>query len=378
VTEREQPAAGRQRGGAGLPSSEELPLTGVRVLEFCWVWAGPLLGQYLADLGAEVIKVEWYKRFDLYRTRGVERLQGRVPERKRREMSRSFHSLNRNKVSLTLDLKDDESRRQIIELCRQTDLVIENFTAGTLERLGLGYQAMSAVNPRLVLLSLSGFGEGSPLERMRSYGLVVSALAGVEDEIRELQSGEFVGSPTFVISDPNAAVYGLLGSMAALRSAAATGRGTHLTVSQFDALNAFAGSGAASTSRTVTTLDSQFLVVDGVDAGMNELAAELAALPAEAALARCAELGHAAAIICDPEVADVNDAFGTTTVLDDHPAVGRESLVAAPWRVNGRPPGIRKPAPLLGEGNMYVLGDLLDLSPEEVAALGSEPPRTQR
>jgi len=65
-------------------------------------------------------------------------------------------------------------------------------------------------------------------------------------------------------------------------------------------------------------------------------------------------------------------------VLDDHPAVGRESLVAAPWRVNGRPPGIRKPAPLLGEGNMYVLGDLLDLPAEAVAALGSEPTPTQR
>ena len=76
-----------------------LPLQGVRVLELCWVWSGPLLGQLLADLGAEVIKVEWYKRFDLYRTRGVERLTGQVPEKLRREMSQSFHGLNRNKIT---------------------------------------------------------------------------------------------------------------------------------------------------------------------------------------------------------------------------------------------------------------------------------------
>jgi crotonobetainyl-CoA:carnitine CoA-transferase CaiB-like acyl-CoA transferase len=379
MTEIQEPAAaaGRQRGESALPTSDELPLTGVRVLEFCWVWAGPLLGQYLADLGAEVIKVEWYKRFDLYRTRGVERLQGKVPETKRREMSRSFHSLNRNKVSLTLDLKDEQSRRQVIALCAQSDLVIENFTAGTLERLGLGYEALSAVNERLVLLSLSGFGAGSPLERMRAYGLVVSALAGVEAEIRDPESDAFVGSPTFVISDPNAAIYGLLGALAALRSADATGRGEHVTVSQFDAMNAFAGSDAAPASRTISTQDDQFLVVDESGTPLdNALAAELAATSAEVGLARCRELGRPAAIICDPEVADVNQVFGTTNVLDDHPAVGRESLVAAPWRVDGRPPGIRKPAPLLGEGNLYVLGDLLGLSPDEVATISSEPPRT--
>ena len=133
--------------------SGALPLSGIRVIELCWVWSGPLLGQFLADLGAEVIKVEWFKRYDLYRTRGVERMAGKYPEFIRREMSHSFHGLNRNKVGLALDLKDGKHTEALLDLISQSDLVIENFTAGTLDRLGLGYEAMVKVNPALVLLS---------------------------------------------------------------------------------------------------------------------------------------------------------------------------------------------------------------------------------
>ncbi|MBT4353113.1 MAG: CoA transferase, partial [Rhodospirillaceae bacterium] len=120
--------------------SAALPLAGVRVIELCWVWSGPLLGQFLADLGAEVIKVEWFKRYDLYRTRGVERMAGKFPEFIRREMSHSFHGLNRNKVGLALDLKDKKHTEGLLDLVAQSDLVIENFTSGTLDRLGLSYE----------------------------------------------------------------------------------------------------------------------------------------------------------------------------------------------------------------------------------------------
>jgi crotonobetainyl-CoA:carnitine CoA-transferase CaiB-like acyl-CoA transferase len=151
--------------------SGDLPLRGIRVLELCWVWSGPLLGQLLADLGAEVIKIEWFKRFDLYRTRGVERLAGKYPEEVRREMSQSFHGLNRNKIGVTLDLKDEDHRQSMLDLTKQSDMVIENFTVGTLERLGIGFETLAAANPKIVLLSLAGFGSTSTLADMRAYGL---------------------------------------------------------------------------------------------------------------------------------------------------------------------------------------------------------------
>ena len=99
------------------------PLQGLRVLEFCWVWAGPFLGQFLADLGAEVIKIEWYDRFDVYRTRGIERMRGKVPDHIHREMSPSFHSLNRNKVGFTVNLKEEAG----VDLVRQLAGELENF-----------------------------------------------------------------------------------------------------------------------------------------------------------------------------------------------------------------------------------------------------------
>ena len=135
-----------------------LPLKGIRVIELCWVWSGPLLGQFLADLGAEVIKGEWFKRYDLYRTRGVERMAGKYPESIRREMSHSFHGLNRNKIGLAMALKNPKHKDGLSELVAQSDLLIENFTAGDHERLGLGYAKLSEAKKAVVLLCLSGCG----------------------------------------------------------------------------------------------------------------------------------------------------------------------------------------------------------------------------
>src|SRR5690606_11140889 len=154
--------------------SAVLPLTGVRVIELCWVWSGPLLGQFLAVLGAEVIKVEWFKRYDLYRTRGVERITENYPESIRREMSQSFHGLNRNKIGVTLDLKVAEHREGLIDLVRQSDLVIENVNSGTLDRLGLHFETLRKANPKIVLLSLAGVGSTSALADMRASGSVLS------------------------------------------------------------------------------------------------------------------------------------------------------------------------------------------------------------
>lgn len=213
----------------------DLPLCGVRTIELCWVWSGPLLGHMLADLGAEVIKVEWYKRFDVYRTCGVERLAGQIPESVRRKMSQSFHGLDRNKSGVTLDLKAPEPRDALLDLAASSQMVIENLTAGTLDRLGIGYDALCAANRGIVLLSLAGFGSASRLVDMRAYGLALSLLSRLEVGVVDARDGSFLGSPTFVSSDPNAASYGLLCATAALLDARRTGDSGHVELSQLEA-----------------------------------------------------------------------------------------------------------------------------------------------
>ena len=350
------------------------PLKGIRVIEFCWIWAGPLLGQFLADLGAEVIKVEWYKRFDPYRTRGVERMRKKVTHDTWIDMSTSFHSLNRNKVGLTVNLKSPQGVEIIQRLAAKSDLVIQNWTGGTLESLGLGTDVLKAANPKLVVLALSAFGPRSRLEGMRSYGLVTSALSGAESE---LKSGEeIVGSPTFVISDPNAALFGLLAATAALRFAREQGKGVEVTVSQLEAMMSVMGAAEPDTHR----LDGIHVSSDGAEiavtlpASCGIAAAELAGWCRERTCAQVLEQvrakgGHAEVLVqladtvTSPIFQDVE-----VRIASEHPVVGYEELVGAAWRVNGRRPPLRKTAPRLAEGNNYVLRDILGATPDEIAA----------
>lgn len=355
------------------------PLAGVRVVEMCWVWSGPLFGQLLSDLGAEVIKCEWYKRFDPYRTRGVERLRGAIPESRRRESSHSFHSLNRNKVGLAVDLKDDDGLAIVKDLLRESDLLIENFTVGTLDRLGLSADVLREINPKLVTVSLSGFGPGSRLEQMRAYGLVLSALGGAEAGITD-GSGEFLGSPTFVMSDPNAALFGLFAAIAGILRARRDGTGGVFLCSQLEAIMSL-----MRTDRSDEDLETwEELTVEATDGVYVAVAipASLSDRLTPDDVRRCAaSLGsdelvralHADGIPAAPvfDVIETGDAdlFADVEVrlLALHPVTGPEYLVAAPWRINGQRPPLRKVAPILGEGDEYVLGSILGCSDDEVA-----------
>jgi crotonobetainyl-CoA:carnitine CoA-transferase CaiB-like acyl-CoA transferase len=373
--------------------SADLPLRNIRVIELCWVWSGPLLGQLLADLGAEVIKVEWFKRYDLYRTRGVERLAGKVPEEVRREMSQSFHGLNRNKIGVTLDLKAATHKDALLKLAGKSDLVIENFTAGTLERLGVGYDALAAVNPSLVLLSLAGFGSTSRLADMRAYGLALSSLSGLEASVVDSRDGSFLGSPTFVSSDPNAAAYGLVAAIASVLDARRTGRGGHVELSQLEAAGHVGADEDAALEETARTLgldptlppttttivgtrDDQHLCVDHQGySGTGDVVSVLEAvrtLDAIDGIARLEAAGARAVRIIEQAAEFGSGAANEGTLLATiHPVSGPENIVAAPWWIDGRRAPLRKSAPTLGEGNAYVLGKLLGWSHEDYSGLGA-------
>ncbi len=324
-------------------SRPDQPLAGLRVIELCWIWSGPMVGQMLADLGAEVIKIESPNRFDLYRTRGLETMRGKMDEAKRIESSLYFHSLNRNKIGLSLDLKSDHGRQALLNLAARSHVLLENFTVGTLDRLDLGAGVLAAANSSLIQLSMSGPGRGSSVEQLRSYGLVLSALAGAEAHI--MSNGEFVGSPTFSISDPNAATFAALAALAAALRARETGAGLAVDLSQIEAAATLAGTPAEGSDQTAIhkAADDGYAAIDAK--GQTAPVLSLEATDAAAEFAAC-----------------------PGWMLSTHPVTGDEHLVAAPWRVNGDRPPVRTSAPLLGSGNAYVLGDILGMSSEAIEA----------
>jgi len=342
-------AAGQSAGEAeGAIGGRGQPLAGLRCIELAWVWSGPLVGQILGDLGAEVVKVEWRSRFDLYRTRGVEHLRGVLPEAVRRESSLYFHSLNRNKLGMTLDLKHAEGGRTLRLLAARSQILIENFTAGTLERLGLGPAELGAANGALVVLSMSGPGRGSRLEALRSYGLVLSALGGAEALVE--RDGAFLGSPTFSLSDPNAALFGAMAALAGAICARLDGQGLVIDLSQIEAAATLAGAGLAQPPETgerriLAGGDGRYVASEAAG-GRTTAVLELDETDAAPIFAQC-------------------DAW----LPSNHPVTGEERLVAAPWRIDGRRPPLRKLAPTMGESNDRVLRRILALSNEEIDAL---------
>ncbi len=353
------------------------PLAGLRCIELCWIWSGPMLGQILADLGAEVIKVEAPKRFDLYRTRGLEAKRGAMAERTRIESSIYFHSLNRNKIGLALDLKHEKGLDVAKRLAANSDLLIENFTVGTMERLGLGVDALAKAKPSIVQLSMSGPGRGSAVQDLRSYGLVLSALGGAEALIQE--DGEFLGSPTFSISDPNAALFGALAALAGVLSVAEDGKGLSIDLSQIEAVATLVGSPTPPQTKLdaiVATGDKKFIAISvpvGAFANVTALRHAMNGMTYHEIVRRCDDLGGYTSDLLELDETDGAQEFADCSgwLPSSHPYTGDEMLVAAPWRVDGRRPRLRKPAPLLGEGDDFVLRRILLLDDAEIAQLNT-------
>jgi len=194
-------------------------LEGVRVIEFCQVAAGPFCGMLLADLGADVVKIENPTTGDSLRqwppiTDGF---------------SENFASVNRNKRSVALDLKDPDQRRAAFELCARADIVIENNRPGVMDRLGLDYASVAVANPRIVYCSISGFGQTGPRSSQGAFDVTVQAIAGVMSV-----TGEPGGAPVkcgVPIGDFSTGLYGAFAVAAALRSAEVSGKGTHIDIS---------------------------------------------------------------------------------------------------------------------------------------------------
>lgn len=205
------------------------PLAGVRVLDFSKVLAGPLCAQWLGDLGAEVTKIE--------PPRGGDDTRGWPPFRD--GVGAVFLSANRNKKSLTLDLKTGAGRDAALRMVAQADVLVESYATGVAERLGIGVDAMRLLNPRLVYCSISGFGRTGPLKDGLGYDVILQAFSGIM-----AMTGERGGGPArspFSPIDQSTGMNAFSGILAALLERNRTGQGCRLEVSLFETAAALLG-----------------------------------------------------------------------------------------------------------------------------------------
>jgi formyl-CoA transferase len=205
-------------------------LDGIIVLEFANYVSGPYAGMMLSDLGAEVIKIESPDGGDPFRGWGAA------------DYSATFGSVNRNKKSVILDLKSQAGRAAACALSADADVLIENFRAGTMQRLGLGYEALSAANPRLIYTSITGFGGSGPYAERAGYDTVGQAMSGLLSVLTDLSNPQPMGISLSDHLTGMMAAYGILGALMARER---TGRGQRVETSLLAASVAFLGENAA-------------------------------------------------------------------------------------------------------------------------------------
>jgi crotonobetainyl-CoA:carnitine CoA-transferase CaiB-like acyl-CoA transferase len=196
------------------------PLSGIRVLELARILAGPWAGQVLADLGADVIKVERQGTGDDTRGWGPPFVEGKDGKHLG---AAYFHGTNRGKRSIELDFENEEGRRLVRKLAARSDILIENFKVGGLAKFGLDYKSLAPENPRLIYCSVTGFGQDGPYASRAGYDLMAQGMGGFMD-LTGLPEGEptRAGVP---ISDIFTGVYSVVGVLAALTQRERTGRG---------------------------------------------------------------------------------------------------------------------------------------------------------
>ena len=385
------------------------PLAGIRVADFTWVWAGPHATLQLAHLGAEVIRIEALQR------PCVTRLLPPWPDgQPGPNRSGYFNQFNQGKRSIVVDLKTPEGLDLARRLVARSDVAAENFAAGVMDRLGLGYDVLRALNPRLVMIALSGYGATGPERAFVSYGPAQVPLSGMSS-----LTGYRGWPPMHVgisYGDPNGGMHGAFAVLAALWHRERTGTGQYIDLSQWETsmsvlpegiMDAIMNGGAPARDgnrdpfmaphgifraagderwialaarsdeewrRLATVMgapeaaaDARFVTLAARKANEDALEAQVTAWtssrPAEESLALLQGAGLAAFLAMtnrdlfeDPHLR----ARGFFVELE-HPEVGVRRHLGIPWRMSGTPCAVERPAPCLGEATDYVLGEILGL-----------------
>lgn len=393
---------------SGVPPASALQ--GIRILDLTRMLAGPFCTAILADVGADVIKIENPQGGD----------DARAFEPRRGGESAYFMLLNRGKRSLTLDLKAAEGRALLHDLVARSDVVVENFRPGTAARLGLDYETLAATNPRLVFASISGFGQSGPLSHLAAYDIIAQAMSGLMSI-----TGFPDGPPTRVgesLGDIIAGLYSAFGILTALQARDRTGRGQQIDVAMLDSVfsllvtalcqylytgrepqrvgnrhplstpfDAFqAGDGlvviAVANQRLFARLaetmgrpeladDPRFITDDRRTANEPALRALIEDWTKSRSVAAVVETLEAVGVPASP-IWTVAEAVHSPHVSSRgliarvaHATAGEIPLVRQPVQFSGTPSAIRRAPPLLGEHSEEVLSEVLGLDAAAVAAL---------
>jgi crotonobetainyl-CoA:carnitine CoA-transferase CaiB-like acyl-CoA transferase len=349
-------------------------LSGLRVLEVTTGVAAPLIGRVLGELGAAVTKLESRAKLDVNRMR-VPRPDD--PEGfPAGESFQLLHEANAGKRSITLNLKEPAGKELFLELLQDTDVFIENFAPGWLERLGLSPAGILQAAPRLIMLSASGYGQAGPLRTQRAYAPVTTSLAGIEGLIG-YGPDEVTGACSLALADLNCTFYGVFLILAALRGQQGTGLGQYIDLSQTEAAASLIGEAFVERQRGIrspgpygnagvdgeqwTLLpaaeDDRWIAAGGDgDARLAELAGRPEGEPerrsAAELLRTLADHGFESAPVLTPDEVANDDLFARQGFLQQvtHPLtmIGDLTITSVPWHLDGIVPRVAGAAPQLG------------------------------
>lgn len=376
-----------------------MPLSHVKVVDLTRVLSGPFAAMILADMGASVIKIERPGTGDDSRAFG--------PFQK--DESAYFMNINRNKKSICVDLKSEGGKEVFRRLVKDADVVLENFRPGTMNRMGLGYDELKKLNPRLIYASISGFGNTGPYSERAAYDIIVQAMSGLMSV-----TGEAGGTPVRVgvsVGDLVAALYGVIGILTALVHRDRTGEGQSVDVAMLDSQVSFLENAVARyfvngenpkpignrhpsivPFESFSSSDSSLVIAVGNDGlwrtfcdclGKPDLARDprfssnrlrnenynhlKALLDAEFKTRTTAEWVAAldgAGIPCSPintirEVVSHPQLAAREMFMElKHPKAGKTTVIGVPVKLGSTPGSVRTPAPTLGQHGREILGGL--------------------
>ena len=372
------------------------PLHGIRVLDLTHYQAGPTCTLLLAELGAEVIKVEppWGE-------------QGRFAPPFVKGLSPYFAHLNKDKKSITLNLKKDKGRKIFIELVKKSDIVIENYAPGTMKRLGIDYNTLKKVNSKIILASISGFGQYGPYSRRLSFDPIAQAMSGFmmlngdvgDEQISPLPIPEAPG-------DTIPGMFGTIGVLAALHYKESSGKGQHIDVAQLDSLVSvnismtyFLMTGytwrqagrlvsgrrswglhetkdgtvfIAAARGTISDRLCELLGVEELDWDIIESWTKKKTIKEIVEILVRAKIPVAPVFTVEEALKNSHLAARNMIVELEHPQTESYETPGFPIKFSETPASVCKGAPLLGEQTEEVLTSILEISEEEIRSLRAE------
>ena len=411
------PPAPAPRPPAPSPKTRR-PLEGVRVADFTWVWAGPYGTMYLTHLGAEVIKIESNTRIDITRRLPL------YPKGMKAGVNRSglFNQWSLGKKSVLINFAQPEGLAVVKELIENSDVVVDNFATGVMERLGLGYDELVKIKPDIIMASVSGYGHSGPLQNYMGYGPAIAPLTGLS-----AMTGYAGGPPQEVgisYGDPNSGIHAAVAVTAALAARKRTGKGQYIDVSLWESVAAlvpegwmdYAMNGLEPTRRgnrdplmaphncfrcagedewvsiacgtdaewqalceamgqTGLGLDARFRTVQDRKANEDELDNIITAWTEARDKWQVTETLQARGVAAFPSM-------NSKDLADDphlkqrgffaelpHAEVGIRKHTGIPWLLSESPNGVQNQAPLLGQHTDQIMRDVLGYSDEHIAQL---------